>query len=78
MLILHFLIFAITLSLAHFRPKPIFLEKAPKWSTKPEDYVIQPHRLKLMFERVPNNGFYVITTVKYSERKDVTLKSRTD
>ena len=74
------IIILICLDIAYllFRPKNVFLEnEKPKWSERYEDYVLQPHSIKLMFEKPKNNGFYVTTELKFSFRNDVEMKDRT-
>lgn len=61
------LLLLISSVLCETRPPNEWLELTPYWSTRVEDYVMRPNRIRLVFTKPKNNGFYVKTYVEYWE-----------
>lgn len=56
-------------SSAIFKPQNVFTgDRKPKWSTRYEDYVLQPHSIRLKIVKPTNNGFYVLTELQFQYR----------
>jgi hypothetical protein len=51
------------------KPTNVFIgDKTPHWSTRVEDYVSMPNKIRVIFTKAPNNGFHVKSTVEYWQR----------
>jgi hypothetical protein len=57
----------ISRTLCEVRPPNVWIEDTPLWSTRVEDYVMRPDRIRLIYTKPKNNGFYVKTFVEYWE-----------